>query len=400
MRSPRRFHGGSKSRTSPRLIREALLPHPAHKWAAALLSASVITGFATLITALGLAVLVDRDARTPMRAVVHVSGADDLRPGGASPAREAPKPSAEVLLPSARAAPIATLDEQNYALVGDAPEDAVDAEDFEVAGDRRRPDGLVAPASAGVLERETDGIGNWAGREVRVNGECAAQVEGFAVVIEVAGSSQSMPIESWDDPDEHEIAQTLSEYTSGRAALKIRGCEDALRTGEASAPDVARDAALPPARAAVRIEDSGLELRARELLLRSDASESAETIPAGTGSADAAWWELSSASVEAEVLRHPETGAEVVSVSARAYEGCGRTAAHLWGLYEVDERGALETIAVHELDPRTTLHGAYEFAPDGELAWLKSRPFGGSALLNRDAEPQAESEVLFFGCPC
>lgn len=398
-------HGEPHTNThKPRLFREAVLPRTARKWAALLLSASLV-GALGGIAASALGILwAGSPSQQSVPTTVHIVATDDAKPGGAPPAgpdSQAIEPAE--LPPGAEASLVHAIGDEIFAIAGDAPSAVVAATDFELVGDARHPEGAIGALDADSLPAEIEELAAWPGSPVRVNGECEAEAADLAVVLASAGSVDYMPIDSWQDPDASEVLDVLVESVPAAVGVRLEGCKDALRsapnTAEA-APNVARHADLAPAAEAEIVRDPALERRAQADLLASEASQRVQDYRSGAREQVAPWWEVPSAEVGADILRNPQTGEELVSAWARAHEGCGRASAHLWALYEVKSGGELERIALHELDPASALHGAYVFGESGELSWLKSRPFGGAALLGHDADPRAEADVAFFGCRC
>lgn len=385
-----------------RLVREANPPHPAGKLAALLLTASAVAAFSTLLLAVGMALVARGPGGEPARTTIQIGSSDDARPGEQGPKTESGPPPAAELPPGAYASLTTHIGDHTYVVLGDAPESLTAASDFELVGDWEAPEGIVAPLSPGDVPEE---LRAWKHRGVRA-GSCTAMVRGFSLVREISGSIYYAPLDWREDPTDAEVVSALKDSGTPSIAAELGGCQDSIESHhrEVLSPSVARDTSLPPASTPERIHDRELANRARDLLVQSDESANVQSHAQShhlPGREDATpWWDVPSAEIETEVLRDPETGAEIVSVFARADEGCGNTAAFLWGLYDVGDEGELAERAVHVLDHGARIHPASHLSREGEIQWLKTGPFGSQAIVGADAEPITKTEVSFFGCAC
>jgi hypothetical protein len=248
-------------------------------------------------------------------------------------------------------------------------------------------EGWIDSAIAAVAEPDLPAEHRaWAGRQVVVDGTCRATVTGFAVVSRLTGDTAYAGIEKeqWD-------VASVMEAGSQVLAARLDGCSGTF----------ARDAALAPVVTLEPIRDERLERAARSALIASPAAVKVGRSWAELMSSDleGAWWEH--AALRTQVLRHPRTGATLVTVHVSGDRECGGVHINLWGVYRVAEGGALTPVHETQLQPLYSIDRILDIEGDGELELIGRSWLGNHVVLaGADGRELDHLALEFYGCPC
>jgi ketosteroid isomerase-like protein len=246
---------------------------------------------------------------------------------------------------------------------------------------REEPMAVARDAVASALPAE---LGAWDGRRVRLFGAsgevCTATVRGLRVVRRVTphfGVGQAWSGEHGDPPaTQQQIADDTWSIAGAEGALFVgalqpdgAGCERGLFARAADAP-------LPAIYAPAPLEGQAREAALRALrALPAHAQIQRDYASYPDVTRNAAWYEHDGASPAVMRFAHAGTGRALVTVRARAGNGCGDFFGELWGAFEAtatstalrpavdpDSPGAFEPLAAADLDGDGTIEIV---VPDG-----------------------------------
>jgi hypothetical protein len=230
----------------------------------------------------------------------------------------------------------------------------------------------------------------WAGKQVVVDGTCRATVAGFAVVSRLTGDTSyaGLAKPTWD-------AASVMYAGAQLLAARLDGCSGTY----------ARDAALSPVVVPAPIQDGRraerLARTARSALIASSVGAEAQRSwdERKPEDAEGAWWE--NVEIDTGVLRHPRTGATLVTVHIHAEHDCGGPDVNLWGLYRAAADGTVSPVHEIRLDALESIERIVDVEGDGELELIGRSWLGDDVVVTRqDGTELDRLDMQFYGCPC
>ena len=249
-------------------------------------------------------------------------------------------------------------------------------------------DDYQSSAIARVTEENVPlGYTSWASRQLVVDGDCRANITGFAVISRLTGYPGYAGIESKDDKW---TAPAVFEHGAKILAAKLDNC---------AGGSYARDAIYAGVVVPIAIEDEPLAAAAVKSLRSSPEVAGAQT-EWTEYSQPGNWYENEYTTTQTMVLRHPTTGATWVSVHMQYSGGCGLPNINLWGLYRTDADGKLVRVK-SSLGDIVQIEKIVDIDGDGELEVI-GRPWLGTerAAQSVSGATLDKLELPYFMCPC
>jgi hypothetical protein len=239
-----------------------------------------------------------------------------------------------------------------------------------------------AAAIAALGERAPDGVRAWQGRTVLVDGECAATAGELAIVAQLTGDPAYA-----GEGGERWTADSV--FASGHKvyAARLDRCTGTW----------ARLAERPPAFLPLPVDAPAALAAARRDLL---ASQPARDLQKDWRDAGMTGSWRNEATIEAQAVRHPQTGATWIFVHARLDGSCGDPAASFGALYRIDGGDVARITLATDL-PLVSLDQLIDVDRDGRFELLGSSGLGmDRALMRADGTILDMLDVPFYGCPC
>lgn len=240
----------------------------------------------------------------------------------------------------------------------------------------------IAPANLTAAQQEL------LGTRIVVDGTCTAWVTSFAVVSRLTGYPSYAGVEN--APDDTWTAATAMEHGTKLLAAKLDNCAGGTFARRASLAPVV----IPPA-----IEDEPLAAAALAALKASpDAKAGAKEWEEFQQKGN--WYDDPSVAKDVRVLRHPTTGVTWVSAHLYYGGGCGAPNLSVWGLYRIDDDGALVRTKT-SLGELTQIDKLVDLDNDGQLEVI-GRPWLGTerTVQANDGTTLQTLTLPFFMCPC
>lgn len=258
---------------------------------------------------------------------------------------------------------------------------------LRVIGDREYPSGVVAPVQAKDLAPD---IAAWQNHPLVLDNRCEGAVADFALVGLITGSPLEY-IDTFDKTSESELANGLLRY--GNALIVGRVPECSLGSG------VARSASLPMTLPATSVSDDDLIVKIRGRFLSSKLADKAQRDYEAVGMTGS-WWKSADKTITSQVFRHPKTGEVIVSMQAVLDHGCGGADINIWGLYQVDESGAVRQRQLIDASSMLHIGTAIDIDGDGTFEFHALDSNADPALISFEGEVLRILEAPFYGCNC
>jgi hypothetical protein len=250
-------------------------------------------------------------------------------------------------------------------------------------------DGEAMTTQASVAEADLDEATRaWKGKKVLVDGECEATVTGFRLVSRVVphfGYAQEWNCEDAEDDcvpaTPQERVETAFGLGEARVVAELSGCDGSYAIVAGSAKPIDGEA----------VDDAALAKEATAAFGR------LQPVIALQDDENEGWWK---GSESVSIFKHPESGQVLVSVHARAGEGCGGFEADYWQLWK-HEDGKLVPLSAGNA-PIEILE-AVDLDRDGHLELIvKADDFGSEKVLvnTRDMSRPVEYGYTYGDCPC
>jgi hypothetical protein len=224
----------------------------------------------------------------------------------------------------------------------------------------------------------------WRDRKVIVDGTCEAKVVGFAIVARLSGDP-GYADEGGDDSTWS--TSGIVDHGHVMLAAKLDRCTGTF----------ARAAAAPAIASFVEV-GGGNVAEARARMIRSEAGAAAAKEWASFEQAGA-WFDHSE--LATKTVRDPHTGRIWISMHAHNDFACGGPNINVWGLFRVEDNGALTTVQLRDLGTLAQIDQLVDIDGDGMpevvgRGWLAP----DAMITNAAGDELVRLDTPFFGCPC